>query len=144
MEQIVRIHAVHPDGTAKVIRIRESACSGDCHKCAGCGAQQQAVTFEAVNAIGAKPGEQVIVRTQSGPVLLGAAVLYMMPLVLFFIGYIVGSFWELGAWTGGAAFLLGLALAWVYDRKVAKKQKTVYTIIGYAMNTRTKGDNDLD
>ena len=144
MEQTVRVQAVYPDGTAKVVMFRESACSGDCHKCAGCGAQQQAVTFEAVNAIGAKTGEQVVVRTESGPVLMGAAVLYLMPLVLFFTGYIVGSFWELGAAIGGAAFALSIVLAWVYDRKVVKKQKTVYTIIGYAMNTRTKGDNDLD
>ena len=144
MEQTVRVLAVWPDGRAKVVKLRESACSGDCHKCAGCGAQQQAVTFEAVNAIGAKPGEQVIVRTQSGPVLMGAAVLYLLPLVLFFMGYLAGSFWELGAAFGGGAFVLGIALAWVYDRKIVKKQKTVYTIIGYPMNTRTKGDNDLD
>lgn len=144
MEQTVRVQAVYPDGTAKVVRFRESACSGDCHKCAGCGAQQQAVTFEAVNAIGAKPGDQVTVRTESAPVLAGAAVLYLMPLVLFFLGYLLGSVWELGAVGGGAAFALGIALAAVYDRKVVKKQKTVYTIIGYAMNTRIKGDNDLD
>ena len=100
--------------------------------------------FEAVNAIGAKPGDTVTVRSESGPVLMGAAVLYMLPLVLFFAGYFLGAVWNLGPWIGCAAFLLGLALAWVYDRKVAKKQKTVYTIIGYAMNTRTKGDNDLD
>ena len=144
MEQLVRVRQTHEDGTATVLCIRESACSGDCHKCAGCGAQQQTVTFEAVNAIGAKPGELVTVRTQSGPVLMGAAVLYLLPLVLFFIGYIVGSLWELGAVIGGAAFVLSIVLAAIYDRKVAKKQKTVYTIIGYAMNTRTKGDNDLD
>ena len=45
---------------------------------------------------------------------------------------------------GGIGFLLGVALAALYDRKIAKKQKTVYTITGYAMNTRIKGDNDLD
>ena len=140
MEQTVRVQNVHPDGTAQVICLRQSACSGDCHKCAGCGAPQQAMTFEAVNAIGAKTGDTVIVRSESGPVLLGAAVLYMMPLVLFFLGYAVGR----GAIGGGIGFLLGVALAAVYDRKVAKKQKTVYTIIGYAMNTRIKGDNDLD
>ncbi len=145
MEQTVKVRAVYPDGRAQVVHLRESACSGDCHKCAGCGAQQQAVVFDAVNAIGAKPGDTVTVRTESGPVLMGAAVLYMMPLVLFFAGFLLGaSLWEMGAPIGAAAFAIGIALAAVYDRKVARKRKTVYTIIGYAMNTRTKGDNDLD
>ena len=140
MEQTVRVQNVRPDGTAQVLVIRQSACSGDCHKCAGCGAPQQTMTFEAVNAIGAKAGDTVIVRSESGPVLLGAAVLYLMPLMLFFLGYAVGC----GAIGGGIGFLLGVALAALYDRKIAKKQKTVYTITGYAMNTRIKGDNDLD
>ena len=145
MEQTVRVRNVHPDGTAQVICLRQSACSGDCHKCAGCGAQQQAVTFDAVNAIGARAGDMVIVRSESGPVLLGAAVLYLMPLVLFFLGYLLGAvLLDSGGIAGIVAFALGIALAALYDRKVAKKQKTVYTIIGYAMNTRTKGDNDLD
>ena len=145
MEQTVRVQTVHPDGTAQVICLRQSACSGDCHKCAGCGAPQQAVTFEAVNAIGAKAGDMVTVRSNSGPVLLGAAVLYMMPLMLFFLGYLLGAvLLDSGGIAGAVGFGLGIALAAVYDRKVAKKQKTVYIIIGYAMNTRIKGDNDLD
>ena len=145
MEQTVKVRAVYPNGTAQVVHLRQSACSGDCHKCSGCGAQQQAMVFDAVNAIGAKPGDTVTVRTESGPVLLGAAVLYMMPLVLFFAGFLLGAaLWEMGAPVGGIAFAIGIALAAIYDRKVARKRKTVYTIIGYAMNTRTKGDNDLD
>ena len=103
MEQQVKVRQVHDDGTATVIRIRESACSGDCHKCAGCGAQQQAMLFRAVNAIGAAPGDLVTVSSASGPVLAGAAVLYMMPLVLFFIGYLAGAaFGATGAETTGA------------------------------------------
>ena len=38
MEQLVRVKETYDDGTALVFRIRESACSGDCHKCSGCGA----------------------------------------------------------------------------------------------------------
>ena len=75
MEQLVRIKSIRDDGTAQVIRVRESACSGDCHKCSGCGAAQQTMIFEAVNAIGAKPGELVTVEAKSGPVLAAAAVL---------------------------------------------------------------------
>ena len=133
MQQIVRIKEVKDDGTALVIRIRESACSGDCHKCAGCGAQQQTVAFEAVNAIGAVSGDLVTVETASGPVLAGAAVLYMVPIGLFFAGYFAGAaLWNIGAAVGCIAFAAGIALACVYDRFVVRKKKTVYTITGYA------------
>lgn len=145
MEQQVKVRTVHADGTATVFRIRESACSGDCHKCAGCGAQQQTVVFQAVNAIGAKPGDLVTVSSESGPVLAGAAVLYMVPLALFFAGYLTGMAFGFGALAGCGGFLLGIALAALYDRKVARKKQTVYTITGYSGgNSHTKGDNDLD
>ena len=149
MEQLVKIRRVYDDGTAQVIRIRESACSGDCHKCAGCGAQQQALLLDAVNAIGAKEGEFVILRADTAPVLKAAAILYMLPLALFFAGYALGeSLWQLGAAAGCIAFALGIAAVILYDRKVMRKNKTVYTITGYPSNrdgkTHTKGDNDLD
>ena len=32
MEQLVRVKEAFDDGTATVIHVRESACSGDCHK----------------------------------------------------------------------------------------------------------------
>ena len=91
MEQLVRVKETCEDGTARVIRVRESACSGDCHKCSGCGAVRQTMLLRAVNAIGAKPGELVTVSSRSGPVLAGAAVLYLMPLALFFAGYLAGA-----------------------------------------------------
>lgn len=145
MEQLVRVRSVREDGTAQVARMRESACSGDCHQCAGCGAQQETVLFTAVNAIGAKPGELVTVRAESGPVLAAAAVLYLLPPVLFFLGYALGELlWRLGAAAGCAAFAVGIAGAVFYDRKVVRKQKTVYTITGYPLESRAKGDNDLD
>ena len=133
MQQQVRVKAVNSDGTAQVVRIRESACSGDCHKCAGCGAQQQTMVFEAVNAIGAKPGDLVTVETQSGPVLAAAAVLYMVPIGLFFLGYFLGEMLlSAGAVAGCLSFVLGIVLAAAYDRLVARKKKTVYTITGYS------------
>lgn len=133
MEQLVKVRKCNADSTAEVVCIRQSACSGDCHKCSGCGAATEAIVFEAQNPIGAEPGDTVLVRSESGPVLLGAAVLYMIPLVLFFAGYFVAdALWGLGALGGCVAFVLGIAAAVVYDRLVAKKKKTVYTIVGYA------------
>lgn len=132
MEQLVRVRACSPDGTAQVVHVRESACSGDCHKCAGCGAAKEAVEITARNPIGASPGDLVVIRSASGPVLAAAAVLYLLPLVLFFLGYglmAAGNFsGPLGGLLGAA---LGIGIAFGYDRLVLKKKKTVYTIIGY-------------
>ena len=132
MIQQVRVRKQNPDGTAQVMHIRQSACSGDCHQCAGCGAAQETMLFTAENPVGAQPGDVVTVQAQTAPVLTGAAVLYILPLALFFAGYALGAaLWRAGGLTGCIAFLVGLACCVVYDRLVAKKQKTVYTITGF-------------
>ena len=132
MEQKVKIRRVFPDGTAEVVHIRESACSGDCHKCSGCGAAKESITLTARNAIGAGPGEVVIVKSDSAPVLRGAVVLYILPLVLFILGYLLTA----SGWGGCLGFVIGIVAVIVYDRKVAKKEETVYTITGYAQKKR--------
>ena len=132
MEQLVRVRRLNDDGTAQVIHVRQSACSGDCHKCAGCGAAQETLILTAQNPIGAKPGELVVIRSESGPVLAAAAVLYMLPLVLFFLGYALGAaLWQRGGLVGCLAFVSGIVIAAVYDRHMAKYKKTVYTITGF-------------
>lgn len=146
MEQLVHVRDVYDDGTAQVVLIRESACSGDCHKCSGCGAAKQTLLVTAQNPIGAKAGELVRLRSDTAPVMKGAAVLYILPLVLFFVGYAVGAIWSLGAWFGGLGFALGIAGAVVYDRMVSAKRKPVYTIFGYPEHAGAvrKGDNEFD
>ena len=132
MQQRVKVISCNPNGTAQVSVVRQSACSGDCHKCEGCGAAEQTMIFTATNPIGAKAGDLVTVESASGPVLKAAAILYMVPLVLFIGGYLLGMQWQLGGLTGLLAFALGIGLAIVYDRLVMKKKNTVYTIIGWA------------
>ncbi len=131
MEQWVKVEACFPDGTATVLRSRESACSGDCHKCSGCGAAAQTVRVTARNPIGAKPGDRVLISSDTAPVLAAAALLYVLPLVLFIAGYLIGeSLWTKGPIAGLAGFALGLVCAKLYDRRITKTKKTVYTIIG--------------
>ena len=114
MQQLVRVRQVHPDGTATVVHIRESACSGDCHKCSGCGAAKEAIVLEAQNPIGAKPGDLVKVESETGPVLKAAAVMYMVPMILFFVGYALGEALRLsGAWMGGVFFAVMLLMLYI-------------------------------
>ena len=132
MEQIVRVRETYDDGTAQVLLIRESACSGDCHKCSGCGAAKETLLVTAVNPIRADRGDLVTIRSESGPVLAAAPALYTIPLVLFFLGYFLGSLIGLGTLMGCLAFGLSILLVVLYDRRMQKKKKTVYTIIRYA------------
>lgn len=131
MQQQVRVLSNNTDGSAQVVCIRQSACSGDCHKCSGCGAVEQAMIFTARNPIDARPGDLVNVESATGPVLKAAAVLYMLPLLLFIVAYLVGMQWQIGGLLGCIAFVLSIGLAIAYDRLVMKKKNTEYTIIGF-------------
>ena len=149
MEQIAHVQEILENGKVLVQVVRQSACSGDCHKCAGCGAVEQKLLLPAENLIGAKPGDKVVISSKSAPVLKAAAMLYLLPMTLFFLGYVVGAaLWQQGAITGCALFALGIGGVIAYDRRVAKKLDFDYTITGYAEQNapdfRRKGDNDLD
>lgn len=136
MEQLVRVREVYDNGTAQVICVRESACSGDCHKCSGCGAAKETILLTADNPIGAGVGDLVNVRSETGPVLKAAVVLYMLPLILFFAGYAAGAALGLsGGLFGALAFAASVVLIVAYDRHMAKKDNTIYTITGYAADT---------
>ena len=146
MEQQVRVQKILDDGTAQVVLSRQNACSGDCHKCSGCGAVGQTLTVVAQNPIGACVGDGVIIRSKTAPVMKGALVLYILPLLLFFLGYALGAalHWN-GVLAGGLGFVLGvvaIAGVVVYDRRVSAKENNVYTIVGYwETNAERKGDN---
>ena len=132
MEQLVRVRETFDDGTALVIHIRESACSGDCHKCSGCGAAKETVLLKAKNPIGARRGDPVKLESATGPVLKAAAVMYMIPMLLFFAGYFVGdALWQRGALIGCLSFVAAIGLAVLYDRKIGKTDKCEYTITGF-------------
>lgn len=149
MEQIVRVKQTHENGMATVLVQRESACSGDCHKCSGCGAAKEFVVLEAVNHIGAEKGDLVVIQSETGPVMKAVGVFYVLPLVLFFLGYYLGhTLWGLGPLVGCLGFALSFGLAIAYDRLVARRQKSVPTITAYAgdaiLKSMKKGDNCHD
>ena len=137
MQQLVKVLKCEPDGMAQVACLRQSACSGDCHKCSGCGAVEQTMVFTARNPIGARPGDMVTVESATGPLLKAAAVLYLLPLVLFIAGYLVGMQWGVGGLVGAMAFAASIGLIIAYDRLVMKKKNTEYTIVGYAPRGQT-------
>ena len=133
MEQLVRVKKINDDGTAQVVHIRESACSGDCHKCSGCGAAKETMIVAAENPIKAQVGDFVTLTSDTASVMKAVVVVYLLPLVLFFAGYALGAHlgWG-GGLVGSLGFVLGVCFAVWFDRHTAKKNDTVYTITGYA------------
>ena len=133
MEQIVRVHRLRDDGRADIILVRESACSGDCHKCSGCGAQKETMIVTAENPIKAEVGDFVTLSSDTASVMKAVMAVYLVPLVLFFALFGLGMAWD---WKpgllGGLGFCLGVAFAVWFDRRCTKKGENIYTITGYA------------
>ena len=131
MRQRATVDRVLPGGKAEVLIVRESACSGDCHHCSGCGGVMQTLRVEAENSIGAQPGDVVVLDGGEDVVLKGAALVYLLPLALFLIGYLASM--GLGGWAaaiGGGAFVLGMIPALIYNRKIQKRPPH-YRVVDY-------------
>ena len=144
MEQRAKVRQVFADGTAQVEVLRQSACSGDCHRCSGCGAVSQKLTVVAENPQGAQPGETVLLRSRSGGVLLAALVMYVSPMLRLILGAITGRpLGNSGVLTGCAGSALGTCAAVVYDRCRGKKTASGYTLYRDPQ-TIEKGDNGFD
>lgn len=131
MERKATVDRLLDDGRAELLAARESACSGDCHHCAGCGAAKQTLRLTAGNPIGAQRGDVVLVVSRDAPVLWGAVLLYLLPLLAFFAGYLGAvALGLLPIALGGAAFFLGLVPALLYNRHL-RRRPPVYTITDF-------------
>lgn len=101
---------------------------------------QERLLFSAENPICAAEGDLVWVSASSRAVLLSAVILYMIPVVLFFVGYWVGLTCGFGAeLTACAAFAIGIVIAIIYDRKILSRKKVSYTITGFAQKIKIEG-----
>ena len=118
------------DTTAVVSVVRESACSGDCHRCSGCGAVAQTLQIRAENPIGACRGDKVYIESSTGVILWAAVLVYLAPILGFFAGYFTGCSVGAVGLMAATGFLLGWIPALIYNRHVGKKPPA-YTIVGY-------------
>ena len=122
MTQIATVERVLDASHAMISVPRKSACGHDCAECAGCGVTGMAVRAKALNPIGAEPGQQVVVRSDTKSALRMIAVVYLIPVALFLIGYIVGAFLTERVPVQYAmavvGFFLGLLPAILYDRRL--------------------------
>ena len=126
-----------------VVDVREGIAQvkvGRHEECTGCGAcpSSQHVMVDAVNPLGAKPGQRVRFEMQEEHVLLGAFVVFIMPLIAAGVGGFLG--WQIGMAQGmeetqsivtGALFLFLISLLAVklFDRRAARNQNLKPVII---------------
>lgn len=123
------------NGTAEVAVKRQSACGHDCSKCGGGCSElmvSSTVSVVAANPVQAMPGDMVRVESSTGGVLKAAVVVYLVPFILFFLGYFVCAAAQLNggisAAVGGIGFVVGVLLAVLLDRQVRRDRSITFCI----------------
>ena len=129
MQQKAIVKELTPHGDAVIAVERRSACSGDCDSCHGCAHQTEVLTVIARNDIGAQPGDTVQVESETGRVLRLALLLYIMPMVLMFAGYLLP--FAHGNWKVLAAFAglgVGIGICVIYSAYMKRKNEMTFRI----------------
>ena len=109
------------DGQVELTVRRQSACGHDCAGCGGCAGQE--LVIHAGTDIPLALGDRVEVYS-GGRVLGIAALVYLGPVALFLLGYLLSAGAAEAArylW-GGSGFALGLAGAALCDRRLKKRR----------------------
>ena len=133
MTQIATVEQILDARYAVISVPRKSACGHDCEECAGCGVTGAAVRAKAANPIDARPGQKVVVQSDTKKMLRIVALVYLTPVVLFLLGYLLAT--ALGAAVGVqyaaavAGFAAGIVAAIAYDRKLRARGGVSFTIV---------------
>lgn len=134
MTQVATVERIIDENHAEISVPRKSACGHDCEECAGCGVTGTAVHAKALNPIGAKPGQKVVVESDTGKMLLIVSVAYLIPVVLFLAGYLVmfavpGAGTALRYAVGILGFFAGILIAVAYDRRLRRQGGVSFQIV---------------
>lgn len=130
MQQTAIVKRLLPGNQAELQVQRVTSCGHDCANCGGCiEVVTKPIMVTADNDIGAQIGDVVKITGSSKRILGLAAVVYIVPIVLFFVWYGIAALLSLpipGIW-GGVGFAGGLFFAKkINDRQ--KNEKPVYSI----------------
>ena len=131
MTQIATIERDLGGGYAEISVPRKSACGHDCEECAGCGMTGAAIKARARNDIGAQPGDKVVVESSTRKIFGVVALVYVLPVVLFLLGYVLSEGVAEGARyaIAIAAFAVSFIPCVLYDRHARKKELLTYQIL---------------
>lgn len=133
MTQIATVERLLDSDHAEISVPRKSACGHDCEECAGCGVTGAAVHARALNPIGAAPGQKVVVESSTKKMLRIVALVYLIPVALFFAGYFAAMAATASVavqYTAAVAgFVLGILGAVAYDRRLRARGGLSFTIV---------------
>lgn len=90
MTQDAIVTKVFGDGMAEVVVTRSTACGNNCGNCESCIFQNELKT-RARNLVGARPGQKVIIESQSSKIYKATLLVYILPILLVVAGYIIAA-----------------------------------------------------
>ena len=131
MTQIATVEKILPGGKAEISVPRKSACGHDCEECAGCGMTGAAIHARASDPVGVKPGDKVVVQSETKKLLGVVALVYLLPVVAFLLGYFLSEGlaekvrYIIAIAAAAAAFLPSI----FYDRYAKRHEVLTYTIM---------------
>lgn len=132
MTQFATVERVIDRKRVEISVVRKTACGHDCEECAGCGVSGAAIRMMASTNISVKPGDKVLVESSTRQLLGIAALVYLIPVACFFVGYFLpakalGEGVRIGI--GILSFALGFIPAVLYDRKRRRADGITCTIV---------------
>lgn len=136
MTQFAIIKKLTAPDKAEVEVLRGTACGDDCGSCEVCHYASK-VRVEARNDVGAQLGDRVEIEARTSRVLGAAVLVYVVPFVLFFIGYAVAAalnFSEgLSMVMSFAAFAVGMVIVVIVGRRHRKNPITynITRVVGH-------------
>lgn len=132
MTQIATVEKLLPGGYAEISVPRKSACGHDCEECAGCGMTGAAIRARAKNNADARPGDKVVVESSTKKLLGVVALVYLLPVVGFLLGYFLTEGLMSEGWRYAAAVIAAAVFflpSVFYDRQTKKDGSLTYTIL---------------
>ena len=118
-------------GMAEVAVERGTAC-GHCSGCGEC-VYAKRILVEAENKIFAKPGDKVTLETETGVIVQAAVLIYMVPVLMMFLGYGLGMLLHLAQGPCIAVSLGVFAVGVAIVTAVGRRHKKIdYAITGYS------------
>ena len=133
MTQIATVERILNYDYAEISVPRKAACGHDCEECAGCGVSDSAVYARAANPIGAKPGQKVVVQSDSKKMLNVIMMVYLTPVALFLAGYLImlalGASTAMQYTVATVGFAVSIVLAIRYDRKLRERGGINFRIV---------------
>ena len=131
MTQIATVEKILPGGFVEISVPRKSACGHDCEECAGCGMTGAAIHARAKDPVGVRPGQKVVVESATRKILGVVALVYLLPVVGFLLGYFLseglaeGVRYAIAIGAAALAFLPSVA----YDRHAKNTESLTYTVV---------------